>query len=90
MRRICLNEDQVIDWGLPPAPTKDTDSRSVHWNGLGQVELDAVKPERLMELLQGAIDEVFDFDLYDELKDREKRETLMYRAELKAYIDNMN
>ena len=35
-------------------------------------------------------DEVFDFDLYDELKDREKRETLMYRAELKAYIDNMN
>lgn len=90
VRRICLNEDQVIDWGLPPAPTKDTDSRSVHWTGLGQVELDAVKPERLMELLQGAIDEVFDFDLYDELEEREKRETLMYRAELKAYIDNMN
>ena len=77
VRRICLNEDQVIDWGLPPAPTKDTDSRSVHWTGLGQVELDAVKPEKLMNLLQGAIDEVFDEELYDELKEREKREATM-------------
>ena len=88
MRRICLNEDQVIDWGLPPAPTKDTDSRSVHWTGLGQVELDAVKPEKLMSLLQNAIDEIFDFDLYEELKEREKRETTMYRTELKEFIEN--
>ena len=89
VRRICLNESQVIQWGLPPAPTKETDSRSVHWNGLGQVELDAVKPEMLMSLLQNAIDEIFDFDLYEELKEREKRETITYRAELKEYIENM-
>lgn len=89
VRRICLNEDQVIDWELPPAPTKDTDSRSVHWNGLGQVELDAVKPEKLMLLLQDAINQVFDFDLYDELMEREKREADMYRTELKEYINNM-
>lgn len=88
VRRICLNEDQVIDWGLPPAPTKDTDSRSVHWTGLGQVELDAVKPEKLMNLLQGAIDKVFDEELYDELKEREKREATMYRTELKEFIEN--
>lgn len=88
VRRICLNEDQVIDWGLPPAPTKDTDSRSVHWTGLGQVELDAVKPEKLMNLLQGAIDEVFDEELYDELKERERREATMYRTELKEFIEN--
>lgn len=88
VRRICLNEDQVIDWGLPPAPTKDTDSRSVHWTGLGQVELDAVKPEKLMNLLQGAIDEVFDVELYDELREREKREATMYRTELKEFIEN--
>ena len=89
VRRICLNESQVIEWGLPPAPTKDTDSRSAHWNGLGQVELDAVKPEKLMLLLQDAISKVFDFDLYDELMGREMRETLMYRAELKSYLENM-
>ena len=89
VRRICLNEDQVLAWGLPPAPTKDTDSRSAHWNGLGQVELDAVKPEKLMSLLQGAIDEIFDEDLHDELRNREEREEIMFKAELREYINNM-
>ena len=42
-----------------------------------------------MSLLQNAIDEIFDFDLYEELKEREKRETITYRAELKEYIENM-
>ena len=89
VRRICLHEHQVLDWGLPPAPTKKTDSRSAHWDGLGQVELDAVAPEKLMELLQDAIDDIFDRELYDELIEREKNERLQYRTELKAYINNM-
>lgn len=89
VRRICLNENQVLAWGLPPAPTKDTDSRSAHWNGLGQVELDAVKPEKLMSLLQGAIDDIFDEELYEELCDRERREEMMFKAELRTYINNM-
>lgn len=41
-------EQQVIEWGLPPAPAKETDSRTANWDGLGQVELDAVKPEKLI------------------------------------------
>ncbi len=89
VRRICLNEKQVIEWGLPPAPTKDTDSRSVHWTGLGQVELDAVKPEKLMTLLQNAIDDIFDYDLHDELIAREEREEIQFKAELKEYISNL-
>lgn len=86
VRRIALNEDQVIAWGLPPAPTKVTDSRSVHWEGLGQVELDAVKPEKLMSLLEDAIADIFDESLYDELKDIEKVEREDYRRELKEYV----
>jgi len=89
VRRICLNEKQVIEWGLPPAPTKDTDSRSVHWTGLGQVELDAVKPEKLMTLLQNAIDDIFDYNLHDELIAREEREEIQFKAELKEYISNL-
>lgn len=89
VRHICLNEKQVIEWGLPPAPTKDTDSRSVHWTGLGQVELDAVKPEKLMTLLQNAIDDIFDYNLYDELIAREEREEIQFKAELKEYISNL-
>ena len=86
VRRICLVESQVIDWKLPPAPTKVTDSRSVNWDGLGQVELDAVKPEKLIELLDQAIGEIFDYSLYDELDMRESIERETYQAELKRYV----
>ena len=89
VRRICLNEQQVIDWGLPPAPTKETDSRSAHWTGIGQVELDAVKPEKLMGLLEDAISEVFDEELAEELDQREETEKAAFRLELKQYINSL-
>ena len=86
VRRICLVESQVTAWNLPPAPTKVTDSRSVHWDGTGQVELDAVKPEKLIELLNDAIDDIFDPNLYDLLKEREANEKSVFQAELKRFV----
>ena len=86
VKRVALNEDQVIAWGLPPAPTKVTDSRSVNWDGLGQVELDAVRPEKLMQLLERAIAEIFDDELYGELMAVEREEREEYRTELKEYV----
>jgi len=47
IKRIALMENQVIKWKLPPAPKKAADSRSANWDGLGQVELDAVEPKKL-------------------------------------------
>lgn len=86
VRRICLYEQQVVDWDLPPAPTKVTDSRSLHWNGLGQVELDAVRPEKLIELLEAAIMDLRDKILYDELDKREEREREIFQTELKRFV----
>lgn len=86
VRRICLVESQVTAWNLPPAPTKVTDSRSVHWDGLGQVELDAVKPEKLIELLNDAIDDIFGPNLYDLLMERESNEKSVFQAELKRFV----
>ena len=86
VRRICLIESQVISWKLPPAPTKVTDSRSVHWDGLGQVELDAVKPEKLTELLDNAIADIFDKSLFDGLQKREAEERETFQTELKRFI----
>lgn len=86
VRRICLVESQVIEWKLPPAPTKVTDSRSVNWDGLGQVELDAVRPEKLIELLDQAIYEIFDYDLHEELMERESIERETFQTELKRYV----
>ncbi len=86
VRRICLVEEQVINWQLPPAPTKVTDSRSRHWDGLGQVELDAVKPEKLISLLDNAIEDIFDRELFEELRERESTERVAFQNELKRYV----
>ena len=87
VKRVALNEQQVIDWKLPPAPTKVTDSRSRNWDGLGQVELDAVRPEMLIALLEDAVAELFDEDAFDELLKRERQERDEFRTELRRYVE---
>lgn len=89
VRRFALFESQVRKWKLPPAPAKTTDSRTANWDGLGQVELDAVEVSVLRDLAQSAISSVFDEDLYDDLRKKEKVEAEQYRRELKEYVNNL-
>jgi hypothetical protein len=89
VRRVALMEDQVIAWQLPPAPVKEGDSRTANWNGLGQVELDAVKPEKLQKLCQEAIDTIFDRNLYGELNEQEETERETYQRELREFVSNI-
>ena len=89
VRRIALMENQVVAWNLPPAPVKEGDSRTANWDGLGQVELDAVKPEKLQRLCQDAIDEIFNSELYDELKETEEEERKTYRTELLEFVNGL-
>lgn len=86
---IALNEKQVIEWKLPPAPTKETDSRAANWTGLGQVELDAVKPQQIVKLCNDAIQDMFDDELHEELLLLQKEEKETYKAELKTFVNNL-
>lgn len=86
VRRIALMKPQVIKWKLPPAPTKESDSRSANWDGLGQVELDAVEPKQLQKLCLDAIATVFDEGLYEELQEQEEQEKGQYQEELKDFV----
>lgn len=88
LQRIALMEHQVIDMNLPPAPAKSTDSRTANWDGLGQVELDAVKPELLRTMVCDSIEAVFDRDLYRNLKEQEATEAVEYRSELKTFMSD--
>lgn len=88
LRRVALMEKQVIEWKLPPAPAKETDSRTANWDGLGQVELDAVKPEKLISMLNEAVESVFNRELYDELMEKEDEEREQFQAELKRFVEN--
>jgi hypothetical protein len=89
VRRFALMEAQVIEWKLPPAPAKETDSRTANWNGLGQVELDAIEPRKLQRLCESAILSVFDHDLYKELKFTESEERKVYKKKMREFVLNI-
>lgn len=89
VRRISLLHEQVVEWKLPPAPIKEGDSRSANWDGLGQVELDAVKPEKLKKMCIEAIESVFDQSKYDQLMKIEESERDIYRADLLEYVNSL-
>lgn len=82
LKRIALMENQVVAWKLPHAPTKKGDTRGRNWEGLGQVELDAVAPKKIKSLLTDALEDVYDTDLASELKEQEAKE----RAEFKEIL----
>lgn len=83
IKRILLLENQVKKWKLPHAPTKTTDTRSKTWSGIGQVELEAVKREKKIKILENAIKDIFDENLYDELQETEAEE----REEFKTILE---
>lgn len=89
VRRVALMEDQVVEWNLPPAPTKATDSRSRTWDGLGQVELDAVPRSQIEELLNDSIRGAFDAALHEELKEQERDEREQFKADLRADFETL-
>lgn len=89
LKRIALTKEQVIEWKLPPAPTKITDSRSHNWDGLGQVELDAIEPNKLAKMVTKAINELFNEELGDELTSQESKERTIYVRSLKEYVANL-
>lgn len=83
LHRIMLTKQQVIEWKLPHAPTKRTDSRAAKWGGKGQVELDAVMPDKIQKHLVKAIKTVFDDDRYGELMEQEGEERAQFKKILK-------
>jgi hypothetical protein len=89
LRRIALMEDQVLKWKLPHAPAKTTDSRTANWDGLGQVELDAVKPEMLQELCTDAIKSIFEEEMYHDLLSVERDERKYYIENLRLYVNSI-
>jgi hypothetical protein len=89
VKRIALFESQVKALELPYSPAKLTDSRTKNWNGIGQVELDAVKPEMLIDWCKEAIEGIFDQNLYSNLLDIEKTERKLYQNELKEFVLNI-
>jgi hypothetical protein len=56
-QKIAVTPAQIAQWSLPTRPTKASDSRSVRWAGGDSVELDAIDPNRLRNLVRDCIEQ---------------------------------
>lgn len=97
IRRIALNMEQIDEFNPPPNPAKMTDSRFSSYAaeyGNESWELDALRPEQLVDLISREIDSVLDRETYNQRREeeRELRETFDTIADnydrVKEFIDD--
>jgi len=78
VHRIALNAEQVDEYGLPPLPGKQADSRAAAFAArhgqLMQVELDALDPDDLRSLYANAITTYWEDAVFRAVLDRERQE----------------
>jgi hypothetical protein len=84
-RRIAVNPDQIAAWNLPTWPTKQTDSRAKGF-GAESVELDAIEPNQLREIVEEAIEQHLPDDQLQVLEAAEQSE----RSILRDMISRLN
>ncbi len=81
VERLAVNRAQIEQWNLPTRPTKSTDTRASKFrrmHGTDSVELDAIPPDELRQLVKNAIDchmEPWRLEQF-QMVEREERETL--------------
>ena len=73
MKQVAVTEQQIADWDLPSRTTKRTDSRSKNFIG-DSVELDAIPPAQLRQLVQDSIFSIMDSDEMEKMIDIETAE----------------
>lgn len=79
--RLALNRDQIDEYNPPPNPAKESDSRFEAYreeHGDESWELDALEPSVLIDMIQTAVNERIDHDLWEEHmeQEQEKRDAL--------------
>ena len=84
--RIAVTESQIQQWDLPSRPTKKSDVRSKTFMG-ESVELDAIPPDRLRNLVSDSIMQHIDSESYLQLCEIESAERESLQAFMGAYTD---
>jgi len=86
-RRLALTWDQIEEYTPPPNPAKESDSRHaayVKLYGHESWELDALPPEKLIELIRDEVQSFVNDDIWEDDKGRERDG----RARLGTLADN--
>lgn len=91
VERIALNREQIDAHELPPQPAKSSDARYdtfVEEHGDMAVELDALPPDTLKELVRDAVNERFDRDHFeDNVKPKQTEEREQIRERIGGILD---
>jgi hypothetical protein len=78
--RVALTAEQVVDYELPTAPPKSSDSRSASWRG-ETCQLEALAPNDLAALVRDEIESWVDADkLADQVEREGDDRTQLLRA----------
>jgi hypothetical protein len=85
-RRVAVTEGQIEEWGLPTRPTKKSDSRSKTFQG-DSVEVDAIPPDRLRELVENCITRHIDQYRLERLRVVETQERKTLEAYARGFAD---
>jgi hypothetical protein len=72
-RRLAVTPGQIAEWDLPTRPTKATDTRAKGFGDIS-VELDAIEPDRLREIVRKAIERHLPAEQFRILKAAEESE----------------
>jgi len=96
VERIALNQDQISQYNPPPNPTKLSDSRAdwyISQHGFDCWELDALDPKVIEQLIEDAITDVVDIDVYNEdlQEEANQRDSLIVASQrwndIKKYLE---
>ncbi|MGH8502002.1 MAG: hypothetical protein ACREVE_05920 [Gammaproteobacteria bacterium] len=85
--RIAVLPEQIAEWDLPTRPTKATDSRAKRFGHAQSVELDAIHPDTLRNLVTEVIERHLPPHQYEILKVAEDSERQFLRQWAKAAQD---
>jgi hypothetical protein len=88
---VVLTQEQVLEYGLPRTPIKETERRRAGFEdryGVGAVELDALEalyPGTLAAILREHIEQYYDLSLVDRVREAEE----LVRSDLKTITDGV-
>lgn len=88
-RRVALTEDQVIQYALPSEPPKESDSRTLNWDGIAATQAEAMAPSDLEAVVQEAVREWFDQDRLDEVQAEQEDARELVGSRVKDAIDDI-
>jgi hypothetical protein len=86
-QRLAVTPEQITTWNLPSRPTKASDSRA---RGFGpiSVELDAIEPDQLRNLVGEAIEQHLPYQQLEVLKAAEESERLLLTNLVRRIADD--